>query len=130
VTERTAKAIYEGNQDKYDRIQNNLERRAKPKASRILISACQDHEHAMGDDDNGMFTHALKKVWNDGKFKGNYEDLAKKIKAELKKDYSAAVKRAGGDKSKVEGQVPNFVCIKGASAAALAKFVKKRPFSI
>lgn len=131
MTERTAMAIYQGNKKRYDVIQQNLANPPpKLKASRILFSACQDNEHAQGDDENGVFTRALKKVWNNGKFKGNYGDLAKQIRDELQANYNKAVDKAGGDASVVSLQVPNFVRIKGSSKAALAKFIKQRPFSL
>lgn len=130
VPERAAKAIYEANKDKYDRIQKNLKKRAKPKASRILIAACQDYQLAGGGEKNGQFTAALKEAWNDGKFEGNYEDLSNKIKATLKRDYNAALKQARGEKSQVNHQEPNFVRIKGASAKDLDRFVEQSPFSI
>ena len=131
ISERTAKAIYQGNKKKYDLIQRSLkDPPPELKASRILFSACQDHEHAEGDDDNGVFTRALKKVWNSGKFEGNYGDFAKKIRDELQTNYNKAVDKAGGDASVVQLQVPNFVRIKGSSKAALAEFIKQRPFTI
>ncbi len=126
---RAAKAIYEGNKEKYDRIQAGLGKRRKPKASRILISACQDHQLAGGGDRNGQFTAALKEAWGGGKFSGNYRDLARKVKAALKCHYEAEVKRAAGEWTANE-QDPNFVTVEGSSKKALAEFVKQRPFSI
>lgn len=131
MTERTAKAIYQGNKKLYDQIQRNLENPPpKLKASRILFSACQDHEHAQGDDENGVFTRALKKVWNNGKFEGNYGDLAKQIRDELQTNYNEAVDKTGGDASSVSLQIPNFVRIKGSSQKALNELMKQRPFTL
>lgn len=48
---------------------------ANVRASVILISACQDDELAVDGPKNGAFTAALKKVWRNGKFKGDYEDF-------------------------------------------------------
>lgn len=126
---RAAKAIYEGNKDQYDQIQNRLKKRPKPKASRILISACQDHQLAGGGDRNGQFTAALKEAWNGGTFTGDYRDLSKKIQQALKRNYEAEVKRAAGEWN-ANRQDPNFVTIQGASKKALAEFVRQRPFSI
>lgn len=131
MEERTAKALYEGNRKLYDAIQRGLPSpQPKLKANRILFAACQDHEHAHGDDENGVFTRALKNVWNGGKFEGGYEDFAKGIRDELQSQYNKAVDAAGGDASAVKLQIPNFVRVKGSSKASLAKLVKKKPFSV
>lgn len=45
------------------------------KASIISISACQDTQQAKDGDDNGVFTAALKRVWNKGSFQGNYKNF-------------------------------------------------------
>lgn len=127
----TAKAVYLARREAYDEIQHNLKSPPdKLKASRILISACQDYEEAMGNEDNGKFTLAVKKIWNDGEFKGNYEVFAKKIKEELEREYNDALKREDGDTSKVKKQVPNFVPVAGESPTHLAEFVGQPVFSI
>ena len=109
MEERTAVAVYLGRKKEYDQIQRNLQNPPpKLKASRVLFSACQDYEHAMGYDDGGVFTVALIKIWNGGKFKGSYGDLAKQIRTELQTNYNKAVDRRRGDASNVFLQVPNL----------------------
>jgi hypothetical protein len=131
MDERTAVAVYLGRKKEYDQIQRGLKNPPpKLKANRILFSACQDYEHAMGYKDGGVFTVALLKVWNDGRFKGSYGDLAKEIRDELQRNYNNAVDREGGDASKVRLQVPNFVRIEGSSKKALDEFINQRPFQI
>lgn len=131
MEERTAVAVYQGRKKDYDTIQRSLKNPPPPlKASRILFSACQDYEHAMGYDDGGVFTVALIKVWNEGRFKGSYGDLAREIRDELQSSYNKAVDRAGGDASQVFLQVPNFVRIAGSSKKALNDFINQRPFEI
>ena len=131
MEERTALNVYRGRKKEYDQIQRALkDPPPKLKASRVLFSACQDYEHAMGYDDGGVFTVALLKIWNGGRFKGSYGDLAKEIRDELQKNYNKAVDRKGGDASRVFLQVPNFVRIEGSSQNALDEFVKQRPFEI
>lgn len=126
---RAAKAIYEGNKEKYDRIQSKCRKRPKPKASRILISACQDHQLAGGGARNGQFTAALKDAWEDGKFDGDYRDLARRIKKALKLNYEAEVMRAAGE-WEANRQDPNFVTVQGSSSEEISRFVRQRPFSI
>lgn len=52
-------------------------------ASVKLISGCQDNQLSSDGTFNGLFTGALKRVWNDGKFKGNYSDFHLGIQALL-----------------------------------------------
>ena len=131
MEERTALRVYQGRKKEYDEIQRNLKHPPpKLKASRIMFSACQDYETAMGYNDGGVFTVALLKVWDGGKFKGSYWDLAKQIRDRLQQDYNAAVDRKGGDASRVFLQVPNFVQIKGSSKKALEDLIRLPAFSI
>jgi hypothetical protein len=48
-------------------------------APAVLISGCQDNQTSMDGPHNGAFTGRLLKVWNGGKFKGNYAQLCKTI---------------------------------------------------
>lgn len=129
--ERTAMAIYQGNKKFYDNIQRALPNPPrKLKASRILLAACQDHEHAQGDNENGVFTRALKKVWSGGDFEGSYSDLARAVRQELQTQYNNAIDRADGNASAVKLQVPNFVRITGSSKKALNKLSKQKAFLI
>jgi metacaspase-1 len=48
-------------------------------ASVKLISGCQDNQTSYDGPFNGQFTGALKKVWNGGKFSGNYAAFKDKI---------------------------------------------------
>jgi hypothetical protein len=128
---RTSVAVYQGRKSEYDQIQRSLKNPPpKLKASRILFSACQDHETAMGYSAGGAFTLALTGVWDGGKFSGDYGDLARQIRTKMQANYSHWVDEAGGDASTVALQIPNFVRIKGSSNKALENLIKKRPFSI
>ena len=129
--ERTAMAIYEGNKKMYDQIQRSLPNPPPTlKASRLLLAACQDHEYANGDNENGVFTRALKKVWSNGEFEGSYSDLARGIRQELQAQYNQAIDDAKGDASGVKLQVPNFVRIKGSSKKALNALSGQKAFLI
>lgn len=44
----------------------------KFKAAVILISGCQDNQVSLDGDHNGAFTGQLRRVWNNGKFKGTH----------------------------------------------------------
>jgi hypothetical protein len=49
----------------------------------VLISGCQDNQTSMDGDHNGAFTEQLLKVWNQGKFDGNYGSFHTRIKAAM-----------------------------------------------
>lgn len=52
-------------------------------ASRLFLSACRDGQTAADGADNGAFTAALLKIWNNGNFEGNYNELMEKVGAEF-----------------------------------------------
>ncbi len=43
----------------------------KFRAATILISGCQDNQVALDGDHNGAFTGTLRRLWNNGKFRGS-----------------------------------------------------------
>jgi len=72
---------YTKSKKKYDKIQKDLPSgdQVGVSASVLLISACQDNQTAGDGKDGGVFTTALRKVWNGGKFRGGYAKLHKDI---------------------------------------------------
>lgn len=76
-----ALATYKNNKGFYDKIMEFLF--GKPtediKASVKLISACQDNQLSRTGPFNSVFTAALFKVWDNGKFNGNTADLHEKV---------------------------------------------------
>ena len=104
-------AVENANKALYRSIQKNNPgaEKAKVNASILLISGCMDNQTSMDGDDNGEFTGMLKKVWNGGKFTGNYRKLRDKIVAAMPST-----------------QTPNYYCV----GAANAKFEGQKPFSI
>jgi hypothetical protein len=78
VAERT----YRGNRAFYDRILKDSRRRTRKTsvaASVLLISGCQDNQTSADGPANGLFTGTLLKVWNHGRFKGDYRSFHKQI---------------------------------------------------
>ena len=77
------KKVYKQHKELYDTIQANTTAYDKTEipARVLLISGCQDSQTSADGDRNGLFTQALRTVWDDGKFEGNYRDLAKKVVA-------------------------------------------------
>jgi hypothetical protein len=58
----------------YRSIQNTTKgtEDTKVSASVLLISGCMDNQFSLDGEKNGAFTGRLKKVWANGKFRGNY----------------------------------------------------------
>jgi metacaspase-1 len=52
-------------------------------ATRLFLSACKDGETARDGAVNGAFTAALLRVWANGNFVGNYNELMEQVGAEL-----------------------------------------------
>jgi hypothetical protein len=78
------------------------------KASVILMSGCQDNQTSMDGDHNGAFTEQLLRVWNHGKYTGNYAKFYAAIKALMPAT-----------------QVPNLFTL-----GPVAGFVTQQPFSV
>lgn len=78
------------------------------KAQVILISGCQDNQTSMDGDHNGAFTEQLLRIWNKGKFPGDYARFHAAIKARM-------------DAS----QTPNLYTMGRAAA-----FIGQKPFSV
>lgn len=74
----------------------------------LLISGCQDNQTSMDGDHNGAFTEQLLKVWNHGRFAGNYLALHARIRAALP-----------------ASQSPNLYTLGPAAA-----FTKQAPFTV
>ncbi|CAI9401361.1 peptidoglycan-binding protein [Aestuariimicrobium sp. T2.26MG-19.2B] len=75
----------------------------------LLISGCQDSQLSGDGDGNGVFTEALKAVWADGGFVGDYHSF-----------HSAIVNRMPAD------QVPNYY----PTGAMTAAYQAQEPFTV
>jgi hypothetical protein len=74
--------VYRANRDFYDEIAAELPPAAPAIAASVrLISGCQDNQYSNDGDFNGLFTGTLLRVWNDGRFEGNYRELHQQILA-------------------------------------------------
>lgn len=83
--------------------------KAEVKASIIQISGCMDNQLSRDGDRNGLFTGTMLKVWNKGKFPGNYRKFRDVIVAKMP-----------------EIQTPNYYVI-GASNPT---FEAEKPFTL
>lgn len=103
--------VYRAHKRQYDKIQKTIKPRslANPRASVLQISGCMDNQLSSDGNRNGLFTENLKKVWSNGKFKGNCRRFRDSIVAKMP-DY----------------QTPNYFVTGKANSA----FEKQTPFTI
>jgi metacaspase-1 len=78
------------------------------KAAAILISGCQDNQVSLDGDHNGAFTGQLRRVWNNGKFKGTHAQFHAQIVTGMP-----------------ASQTPNLFLLGPAAA-----FAAQRPFAV
>lgn len=128
---RVAQQVYKDHRAFYDRLQNEVTRkagkgdvlepgRAAPqaavsrrltaianrfKAQLLLISGCLDRQLSGDGDRNGVFTARLREVWDDGAFRGNYAQFHVAIKDGMPPDQTPNLFSLG-DTSKFVREVP------------------------
>jgi len=78
------------------------------KPSVLLISGCQDNQTSLDGEHNGAFTEKLLRVWDHGRFSGNYLSFHTRIRAALP-----------------PSQSPNLFALGPAAA-----FLKQAPFAV
>ncbi|MBI9067254.1 MAG: caspase family protein [Salinivirgaceae bacterium] len=105
--------VYEKHKDFYKNLLRSKKGRQSQEetieATILLISACQDNQQAIAGFYNSLFTNKLLKIWNQGKFVGDY-----------RKYHGAIVSQMPPT------QTPNYVVI----GAANKEFEKQKPFVI
>lgn len=116
---RNAAIAYREHQDAYEARQQALAARGwktrgfeniLPIAASVrLLSGCQDWQYSYDGVANGHFTERLKRIWDRGRFTGNYEQFHRAIGAQMRAD-----------------QTPGHSCI----GIPDPLFDKQRPFEI
>ena len=82
-----AVGAFRKNREFYANLQFSLpDPRPEIRATVRLLSGCQDDQLSGEGEKNGLFTQALKKIWADGAFSGDYRALHKALRAELPDD--------------------------------------------
>jgi metacaspase-1 len=76
------------------------------KATVMLISGCQDWQLSSDGDVNGVFTDSLKKVWNGGKFVGNYKEFHSQVAARMPDNQKPNYYVVGEPNPAFEAQTP------------------------
>jgi len=104
---------YEQNKVLYDGLQraNSRGENVDVGASVILISGCQDNQSSMDGARNGLFTEALLRIWNDGKFKGGYKRFWREISRTMPASQSPNFFPVGVSSRPVERQRPFTVAL-------------------
>ncbi|MEZ5811144.1 MAG: caspase family protein [Rhizobiaceae bacterium] len=80
--------------------------RAPLRASVRLISGCQDNQVSMDGFFNGRFTEELLKVWNNGRFEGDYRTFHKTIVNGMPPTQTPNHFQIGQPDAAFDGQVP------------------------
>ena len=79
---------------------------AKVRATVLLISGCMDNQFSQDGEKNGAFTGTLKKIWNGGKYLGNYRQFRDRIRARMPSTQSPNYYVVGAPLSEYEMQKP------------------------
>ena len=74
-------------------VRSRKDVRGQVKATVVLISGCQDDQTSLDGDRNGAFTGALREVWSDGSFQGNWREFHQQIRGEAACDASSPTTR-------------------------------------
>lgn len=103
--------LYQQNKATYDSLQYvaGPSEKAAVGASIILISGCQDDQLSQDGSVNGVFTGAVKRIWNDGAFTNSYTAFHIAIKSSMP-----------------PSQTPNYYVVGSTNLA----FEAQRPFTI
>lgn len=112
--------IYKERAVLYDDIRRKIPRREKVnlECSVILIAACQDNQVAMDGLKNGLFTEALLRVWNKGRFAGGYHHFRNEIAGLMPPTQSPKYTVVGHRERAFEHQRPFSIIVPRTAAAA------------
>jgi metacaspase-1 len=112
--------IYKERAVLYDDIRRKTPRREKVnlECSVILISACQDNQVAMDGSNNGLFTDALLRAWDKGRFAGGYHHFRNEIAGFLPPTQSPKYTIVGHRERAFERQRPFSITVPRVAAAA------------
>jgi metacaspase-1 len=104
-------SVYMKNKDFYDGLIEKVPnvKSSEIKASVLLISGCQDNQYSYDGAFNGVFTWAMKRIWNGGNFNGNYIEYHKQILNLLPAFQSPNYSIVGEKNEDFENQKPFFI---------------------
>jgi metacaspase-1 len=119
----TARAVNDKHRALYEAIQRGVKgsEEQEIKATVILISGCQDRQLSRDGDFNGAFTGALKDVWDNAAFQGNYRNFRDTIVEQMARDQTPNYFVIGSENKEFEDEIPFTIDSKAAKAAAATK---------
>ena len=99
---------YRAHRAMYDRLQRAVKANAEDtvRATTILISGCQDNQLSQDGTFNGLFTANLLRVWNEGRFSGDYRGFHRNIRKFMPPDQTPNFFMTGAPNRIFEKQVP------------------------
>lgn len=108
MPEDVSRKVYQAHRALYDALQAGLPdfERAGVNANVLLISGCQDNQLSGDMGTNGVFTNALKRIWNNGQFQGNYRSFHRAIRAIMPLHQQPNLFTYGGNNNGFVGQRP------------------------
>ncbi|MCC0030027.1 MAG: caspase family protein [Brucellaceae bacterium] len=83
--------------------------RATVRCSVRLLSGCQDNQVSMDGFFNGRFTEELLKVWNDGRFRGDYHSFHRTIVNGMPPTQTPNHFKVGAENPAFDGQMPFLI---------------------
>lgn len=104
-----AQRVYRGNRAFYDQLQDRIagdKQAPPPRASVLLIAACQDNQTSADGAFNGLFTSNLLRVWKQGDFTGDYRAFHKAIVARMPPIQTPNYFRTGANDPVFDAQRP------------------------
>ena len=108
IPEEKAEQNYEQDKRVYADIEQRYAAgdRNNVSATVILISGCQDNQLSVDLPRGGVFTQALRRVWNNGGFKGSYSLFHRRIRGQMPPTQSPNYFVAGAINHVFEHQMP------------------------
>ena len=100
---------YRNNRPFYEELGKKVKRarvRSPLKSSVLLFSGCQDSQLSSDGTFNGAFTAQLLRVWNEGRFKGDYRRFHKTILRRMPPDQTPNCYYVGEPNAAFEAQTP------------------------
>jgi hypothetical protein len=111
--------VYEQNRDMYDTSQWIAGGdRADVSASIILISGCQDNQLSADGARNGLFTETLLRVWDNGRFTGNYAHFHSSITGQMPTTQTPNLYKVGPSNPAFDAQKPFTIGSTGTSGTS------------
>lgn len=111
-----AARTYRMNREMYDGIQEGLsergwktpgfEKNVPVAASVRLFSGCTDAQYSYDGVANGHFTEQLLRVWNNGRFRGDYAAFHREIRRQMRSDQTSEHRTLGAADPAYDGQAP------------------------